>query len=83
MKSGIRLSVWFDHALDEQDRPLVHDAELTFEGEVVPGSQSTARLTPLQPELWPDVGVGSHHDLWEGSTVGSWIEIIEPLKPGD
>lgn len=82
MRSGIRLSIWIDHALSEDGGPYVHDVQLTLDGEIRPGREGIARLEPLLPELWPDLQAGSRHDIWEGTNRGSWIEIVEGLIRG-
>jgi hypothetical protein len=79
MKSGIRIPVWIDHAMHESGVPFVHDIELTFDREIEPGGESVARMLPLAPDLWPDLQIGSRHDLFEPPLHGSWIEIIEPV----
>ncbi|MEW5855170.1 MAG: hypothetical protein AB2A00_40715 [Myxococcota bacterium] len=62
--------------------PVFHDAHVILDGRsgLGPGDEGTARLEPLNPELWKEVQVGRTFNLHEGRAqrgVGEILEIVD------
>jgi translation elongation factor EF-Tu-like GTPase len=62
-----------------------HDGPLTIESGpgvwLDPGQETTVRLHPLVPDLWPSISPGLRLTMHEGSRVVGVAEVIEVVPP--
>ena len=68
LKAGYRPSFWIGKRLTDEGIRLYHDArlELVDTAELQPGEEAIVRLTPLAPDLWPDLVAGEELEMCEG-----------------
>jgi hypothetical protein len=79
--TGYRAAVWWGE-LDGELR-VMHDAVVLLEDaeEVHRGESAMARLEPIDPDRWGDIGPGAELWLCEGEREVARLRVIELFPP--
>ncbi|MGB6057707.1 MAG: hypothetical protein WBF71_05535 [Microthrixaceae bacterium] len=75
--TGYRAAVWWGEL--DGDLRLMHDAVVLFEDTeaVGRGESAMARVEPVDPNRWGDVGPGAELSLCEGERVVARLHVVE------